>query len=156
MQADFVLWLYAKAPERDEEAENIAIDLLREFRDNCVPEYLERIIVGESWTILSRRIVRGEDARKVAADLRGPGLAVEIHWLEPLAQGIDRAEIVTFIKRPNLSTLCRDDRLNRASIYARLEAQCRQMKVSEGQSGLTEGRKILQALLMRHEERAVG
>jgi hypothetical protein len=155
MEADFVLWLYAKPPERDEEAENTAIDLLREFRDACTIDTLERIITGEIWVVLSRRIVRGQDARKVAADLRGPGLAVEIHWLEPLAQGIDRAEIVTFIKRPNLSELCRD-RLNRASIYARLEAQCRQMKVSEGQSGLTEGRKILQALLMRHQERAVG
>jgi hypothetical protein len=129
-------------------ADDLAGDLLDQFRRCPTPAMLADIIVGDWYVEVTSRVVRAEDADAEAAKLRSQGRTARIDPAEDFAPGVSRARVVLMRRRQNLYELCQQRSIHRRSIVASLEAVCRSLMPGDPRAGLALGRSIFQPALM--------
>ena len=137
-------WVSAPVPLRDAEAEGILADYLADLEIQPTRERLERILTGDNWAELFRRVVKAEDAIGIARAETQPGLSVHTEQLSPWA-GQERRRIVVTKRRPSLAELCHANRLNRRQLVGRLESACRRV---HGFASLNQAREFIAPMLM--------
>ena len=109
-------WLSQPAGMTDPEAAQAVDDLVREFRNNPTPKGLIKVILGDSFREVSRRVMPGvQAAERYAAELRAQGRLVRV----------DGNAVAVVPRLPNVFELCEAGRVARGPVAAALETECR-------------------------------
>jgi hypothetical protein len=143
---DWAAWMSAAPPVLDAEAEGIAADLIFHLEQHePLATRLKTICIGDNFVVFSNsKIVPAGEAEVEAAKYSGTELKVQLVRVEALSRGAPRARILVLKRRQNLFQLCKENRLNRRKLEARLESACRRIREFKN---LGEARAFFQPLL---------